>query len=132
MIDLDHFKLVNDTFGHQAGDAALLETARRMQGAIRPYDSLGRYGGEEFLMVVPGCDDGCLAAHAERLRLIMESEPFDAGGHQLRLTASFGACSTSPGSEATAEDLIRAADSALYEAKRAGRNRVVMAGTPIR
>ena len=127
MIDIDHFKLVNDTYGHQAGDAALRETARRMQSAIRPYDTLGRYGGEEFLMVVPGCDDACLAAHAERLRAVMETELFSVGTVEVHLTASFGASSTSAGSDVTGEDLIRAADSALYQAKRGGRNRVVVA-----
>ena len=127
MIDIDHFKLVNDTYGHQAGDQALRETARRMQSAIRPYDTLGRYGGEEFLMVVPGCDDVCLAAHAERLRAVMETEPFSVGSDKVHLTASFGATSTSAGADVTGEDLIRAADSALYQAKRSGRNRVVVA-----
>lgn len=127
MIDLDHFKLVNDTYGHQAGDEALREAARRMQSAIRPYDSFGRYGGEEFLVVVPGCDEFCLSAHAERLRLIVEGSPFVVAGHEFRLTASFGASSTASGTNTTAEELIRAADAALYEAKRAGRNRVVTA-----
>ncbi|HEY3440410.1 MAG TPA: diguanylate cyclase [Paludibaculum sp.] len=129
MIDLDHFKLINDSYGHQAGDEALRETARRMQAAIRPYDSLGRYGGEEFLMVVPGCDDLCLSIHAERLRLVMESEPFLVAGREVCLTASFGASSISSNSEVSAEELIRSADAALYEAKRAGRNRVVLAGS---
>lgn len=130
MIDLDHFKLVNDTYGHQAGDDALRETARRMLTAIRPYDTLGRYGGEEFLLVVPSCDRFCLAGHAERLRLAVESQPFLAAGHQIKLTASFGAISSLPDCDSTAEDLIRAADTALYEAKRTGRNRVVIADSP--
>ena len=127
MIDLDHFKQINDNYGHQAGDDALRETSKRMHAAIRSYDSLGRYGGEEFLIVVPGCDDAGLIAHAERLRLVMEDHPFRVNGYDVRVTASFGASSTSPGTHISVEDLIRAADSALYEAKRGGRNRVVMA-----
>ncbi len=127
MIDLDNFKLVNDSHGHQCGDEALRETARRMQTIIRPYDSLGRYGGEEFLMIVPNCDEACLAVHAERVRLAMDNEPISVCGQLLKLTVSLGASSAPCDSNATAAELIRAADIALYEAKRGGRNRVVIA-----
>lgn len=125
MLDLDHFKRINDEYGHLAGDAALSEAARRIGGSIRGYDSFGRYGGEEFLVVVPGCDESGLVSHAERLRVAIETTPFSISGRDICITASFGACSMVPAQGGDAETLIRVADDALYEAKRKGRNSVV-------
>ncbi len=127
MIDLDHFKTVNDSFGHAAGDAALRMAAERMQSCIRPYDALGRYGGEEFLMVLPGCDRQEAAVQAERMRQILSSSPMELADARLPLTASFGVTTftANAGEEyGSPEPLIRMADEALYCAKRLGRNRV--------
>jgi two-component system, cell cycle response regulator len=124
MLDLDNFKHVNDEYGHQAGDVVLHAAAGRLAVAMRPYDSIGRYGGEEFLVVVPGCDEAGLRSHAERLRTVMESEHFQAVGQELAITASFGLSALAQGQFADADGLIRAADYALYLAKRQGRNRV--------
>ena len=123
MADLDHFKNINDTHGHAVGDAVLCEAARRMQSEMRSYDSLGRYGGEEFLIVLPGCDDTCTAAQAERMRAVLSQTFVVVGDRSLSLTASFG-CSTShlDCAEVSAEQYIRLADEALYESKRHGRN----------
>ena len=130
LLDIDFFKAVNDTYGHIAGDAVLSEAARRIKSSIRSYDSLGRYGGEEFLIVLPGCDEACTRSQAERIRRNLASEPMpiheDAHADvSLALTASFGTTTALPGHHVTAETLIRLADESLYEAKRAGRNRVV-------
>ncbi len=123
MADLDHFKSINDTHGHAVGDAVLCEAARRMQAEMRSYDSLGRYGGEEFLVVLPGCDDSCASRQAERMRTIISATPIVVGGRSLALTASFGCTTTHLDcGEATAEPYIRLADEALYESKRRGRN----------
>ncbi len=125
MADLDKFKSINDTYGHSAGDAVLKEAVRRMQASIRSYDAIGRYGGEEFLIVLPGCDEACTFGQAERLRRELRSEPMILGDLPLTLTGSFGATSLQPGSPTRGDALIRTADEALYRAKREGRDRVV-------
>ena len=129
MMDLDNFKEINDTYGHQDGDEALREVGRRMTRAIRPYDSFGRYGGEEFMCVVPSCSESGLRSHAERLRLALCESPMLLGVNSVGVTASFGITCPAPSSMLTIDQLIRVADDALYEAKRGGRNRVVYLAT---
>ena len=120
--DIDHFKAVNDQFGHLAGDAVLREIARRMKVALRDYDAIGRYGGEEFLIVVSG--EAVLARDlAERLRAAISSTPIADENREVSVTASFGLATTRV-SGFDAEALIRAADHALYAAKTDGRNQV--------
>lgn len=124
LLDLDHFKNINDTYGHFAGDAVLREAARRMQCTIRQYDWMGRYGGEEFLVVFPGCDEHSIVERAERIRAYLSNEPLLLTETSITLTASFGATTSIPGVETSCESLIRTADEALYRAKKLGRNRV--------
>ncbi len=124
MLDIDHFKNLNDTHGHMAGDAVLREFTRRISTSLRPYDAVGRYGGEEFLVILPGCDLAAGVRHAERLRSLLSEEPFDTSEGRHTATCSLGVASTSSSSPGDTDSLIRAADSALYKAKRNGRNRV--------
>jgi two-component system cell cycle response regulator len=126
LADLDHFKAVNDTYGHFAGDAVLREFTRRVTAAMRSYDSMGRYGGEEFLVVLPGCDEQCTANQAERMRLALSAEPMLINEARHPLTSSFGATCWLPGMNLNAEALIRVADDALYLAKNQGRDRTVL------
>ncbi len=121
MADVDHFKRVNDTYGHMAGDRVLEEVAGRIQGLIRPYDSAGRYGGEEFLIVLPGCNLTDGHKRAEEFRKAISSASLFVGDVSIDVTCSFGVAAdvTSP-----SERLILDADRALYAAKLAGRNRV--------
>jgi diguanylate cyclase (GGDEF)-like protein len=132
LADLDRFKTVNDTHGHFAGDAVLREFTRRMTACMRPYDAIGRYGGEEFLLLLPSCDEQGTLGQAERLRSALATEPMLLSDSSLTVTASFGCTSWRPGSgESSAESLIRIADNALYMAKDQGRNRaVIMPATP--
>src|SRR5580658_3053888 len=124
IVDLDHFKHINDTHGHLAGDAVLREAARRMQNSIRQYDSIGRYGGEEFLILFPGCSEADTFAQADRLRKQLAQAEMSVNDSSLRVTASFGVTTAMPGETWTEEALIRKADEALYVAKKSGRNRV--------
>jgi len=125
LADLDKFKSVNDTYGHFAGDAVLREFVWRMSGSIRPYDAIGRYGSEEFLIVLPGCDVNATEKQAERMREALANDPMWFNEEAQLVTCSFGATAWVPGITASEEALIRVADDALYAAKRQGRNRVV-------
>jgi diguanylate cyclase (GGDEF)-like protein len=125
LCDLDHFKKVNDTHGHAMGDAVLQEAAHRMSRGIRAYDAIGRYGGEEFLIVLPGCDQKSCTHQAERLSGLLSHQPIIAGNYNVTVTGSFGCTAWGPETNSTLEALIAVADDALYQAKRQGRNRVV-------
>ena len=127
MVDLDFFKRVNDRHGHAAGDAVLRESARRMREALRAYDLVGRYGGEEFLIVLPGCDGESAISQAERVRETVASGRFLAGHRSLAVTCSIGVSSRALPCEADRDALLREADLALYRAKDDGRNRFVLA-----
>lgn len=122
--DLDFFKKINDTYGHPAGDAVLVKVASRLRSCIRPQEALGRYGGEEFLIVLPGSSHTTAMAVAERMRLAIASQPEAIGSASLNLTISAGVASTDLFPNATTEELISRADVALYAAKDGGRNRV--------
>jgi diguanylate cyclase (GGDEF)-like protein len=127
--DLDHFKSVNDTYGHLAGDAVLREAAQRIAAAVRDYDSVGRYGGEEFLVVLSSCEDDVdMLKKAEHVRAMVGAGPVVAAEGKIPITMSLGVASSSEFREV--EDLLRAADAALYRAKRGGRNRVEVACAP--
>lgn len=120
--DLDHFKNINDTYGHLCGDAVLKEAARRMIACTRPYDTVGRYGGEEFLAIVSRADDSITLAVAERMRKAIESELFVTDSGEIAITASFGAAVSTNARSVDTEKLVQLADEALYRAKRQGRN----------
>jgi two-component system cell cycle response regulator len=126
LIDIDRFKSVNDTYGHDAGDDVLREFSTRIRQTVRGADLACRFGGEEFVVVMPDTDPAAAAAVAERLRAIIEKTPFalKSAATAISLTASFG-LSCSIGGAETPEQLLKQADQALYTAKAEGRNRVV-------
>jgi len=127
MADVDHFKQINDSYGHPAGDTVLRLTARKMQALMRPYDAIGRYGGEEFLIILPECCGECARAFAERLCCYIGSEKMDTSEGMLPVTVSLGVASSGSGVREGEQFLLKSADQALYRAKQAGRNRVEMA-----
>jgi diguanylate cyclase (GGDEF)-like protein len=123
LADLDDFKRVNDRYGHPAGDVVLREFARTLEEGSRDIDTVGRWGGEEFVLLLPGTNLDGAAQLAERIRRSLEERLIHAGGEgPIPTTASFGVAAFS--APATAEAVLAAADSALYAAKRGGKNRV--------
>lgn len=127
LVDLDHFKSINDTHGHLCGDAVLREAASRIMNSVRDYDSVGRYGGEEFMVVVPACTPATALGVAERIRSAIEAAPIETATRGVNVTASLGVAVSSEGCQISSDALLHQADEALYRAKRAGRNRSELA-----
>ena len=127
MADVDRFKTINDTYGHPAGDAVLREASRRLRGAMRTYDSLGRYGGDEFLAVIPGCSPAEVARFAESFRARIDGKAVKTSEGPIPITLSLGVAALGNLPDVKAETLVRIADAALYRAKVAGRNCVALA-----
>jgi diguanylate cyclase (GGDEF)-like protein len=124
MADIDHFKRINDTHGHPVGDEVLCEVARRMQSSLRRYDVIGRFGGEEFLFVLPECSLEEGVKFAERICHVVRSEPVKAKNQSIDVSISLGVAVACQPTLADLELLLSSADAALYRAKEAGRNRV--------
>lgn len=127
MLDVDHFKKVNDTYGHQVGDVVLKTVAKRLSGAVRQYDWIGRYGGEEFLAIINVGINDDLSVVGERLRTSVADKPVQIQSGELKITISAGLALSTPGAHLACDALIAAADQALYRAKNNGRNRVEIA-----
>jgi diguanylate cyclase (GGDEF)-like protein len=132
MLDVDHFKQVNDTWGHAAGDVVLQELAQRIDSQVRASDVAARYGGEEFVVLLPNTDVDAAARLAERIRTEIAASPMSLpGGEAVTVTASIGIAEVSPGPDdkdlkTLGDSLIARADVALYAAKSAGRDQVVV------
>ncbi len=124
MLDVDHFKRVNDLYGHLVGDTILIDVSQSIEDAIRTYDAVGRYGGDEFLIVLPGCDIESALFIAERIRKKLAQRQDTCSDECLSLTASMGVAATSTGFYLDAYDLIWTADAALLRAKQRGRDRI--------
>ena len=124
LADIDHFKKVNDTEGHLFGDETLREIARRLQSKLRPYDGVGRYGGEEFLLVLPSCDLVGAIERANQLRELIAETDVASGSVKKSVTMSLGIAVSECLGVKELEELVNRADTALYVAKKKGRNRV--------
>jgi len=128
MLDIDRFKQINDRFGHLVGDSVLAEVAGRFATAVRSYDTIGRYGGEEFLAVLPNCTTLQLESAAERIRSRIVAKPVVAAAAEIAVTVSVGGSVCGGDSSLAPDTAIHAADLAMYAAKNSGRNRCVIAG----
>jgi diguanylate cyclase (GGDEF)-like protein len=127
LVDVDHFKNINDQHGHLVGDVVLREIGARLCDSLRPYDAVGRYGGEEFLVILPGCDLETTAKLAERLRERIASADIELIEGRVPVTISLGVAARRPGDPKDARLLLSAADTALTRSKQQGRNRVTLA-----
>ncbi|MFY9559037.1 MAG: diguanylate cyclase [Terriglobales bacterium] len=124
LADIDHFKNVNDSLGHLFGDEALKEVSRRLRSKMRVYDGIGRYGGEEFLLLLPGCDLTTTIERGKQLREFVAGKPVVSSGGERLITVSMGVSASPGGERANVEALLIQADAGLYAAKQKGRNRV--------
>jgi diguanylate cyclase (GGDEF)-like protein len=124
LADLDHFKHVNDSLGHAAGDEVLEVVARRLKSHLRPYDLVGRYGGEEFLIILPSCNLAPAMQRAEQLRVSVSSDPILTMFGSVAITLSMGVTVSNYEMDLTVQQLLQQADEAMYNAKETGRNRV--------
>jgi diguanylate cyclase (GGDEF)-like protein len=131
LADLDHFKKINDTYGHSAGDRALQETTRRLRAGLGVYDGVGRYGGEEFLLILPGCDLAATRERADSIRHLIEKDAMVTPQGSFTATASMGATVADFAVDASVEVLLEQADQALCQAKHNGRNRVEYCETTV-
>jgi two-component system cell cycle response regulator len=134
--DLDHFKTINDTYGHLVGDEVLREAARRLLGSVRSYDFVGRYGGEEFLLVLNNCDTSQALVRAEEIRKGIAGLPIQTSRGPLSVTMSMGVLSSRDWNQCSHPEILCEVDAALYRAKASGRNRSEVAtpsvrGTPL-
>jgi diguanylate cyclase (GGDEF)-like protein len=127
MLDIDHFKKVNDTYGHQSGDQALVTVAKTLIKTLRINDMVARYGGEEFAIVLPETNRESAKIAAERCRKQIETSPIETESQKFSITVSIGTSSLPTPNIKDSDTLIKSADDALYQAKRSGRNRVVSA-----
>jgi diguanylate cyclase (GGDEF)-like protein len=127
MCDIDLFKQVNDTFGHQAGDAAIRAVANRLSSQVRPYDYVGRYGGDEFIVVLINCNPSQAMDICERMRHSVSAETVETTQGPVKISLSLGVVVLDPIRETDVARIVHFADIALYEAKRSGRNRVILA-----
>jgi diguanylate cyclase (GGDEF)-like protein len=128
LCDIDHFKQVNDWHGHLVGDTVLQEVTKRMTSTVRSYDAVGRYGGEEFLIVLSNCDEHSLVAGSESVRTAIASRPIFAGNAAFQISLSIGATTSRNWHPSiTIERILARADAALYRAKAEGRNRTALA-----
>jgi diguanylate cyclase (GGDEF)-like protein len=126
LIDVDHFKTINDTHGHPAGDVVLREVAMRLRSAVRNYDSVGRYGGEEFIAILPGCDTTQASVVATRVLQQLHAGSVVVAGSKIFVTVSIGVFARQVDGTETLDQFIEGADQALYAAKRAGRDQVMV------
>ncbi len=132
MCDVDHFKQINDVYGHLAGDEVLQEVSKRLLNSVRAYDAVGRYGGEEFLIVLGGCQRDDLNGRAEHVRRAICGVPFQTAYGSIAASVSIGAITIENwNSSSPIETFLKRADEALYKAKEAGRNRVIYSETMV-
>jgi diguanylate cyclase (GGDEF)-like protein len=130
MGDIDHFKNVNDSYGHDTGDEVLREVACRLCDSVRSYDAVSRYGGEEFLIVLNSCRTRMAASRAEAIRRVIDVRPVETAAGTLAICMSLGVAGTEDWQDANPEQLIKEADVALNRAKELGRNRSVLVKPP--
>ena len=124
LADIDHFKRINDTMGHAAGDEVLKEVARRLKQDLRPYDVVGRYGGEEFLLILPGCNLANGVKRADEIRTIVSGQPITTPSGTISVTVSMGVTASDNSRYFMPAEFLQEADASLYKAKNNGRNRV--------